>query len=394
MQLSVIIVNYNVRFFLEQCLLSVRKAGIGLDMEVMVIDNCSSDDSRALLEPRFPDVQFHWLPENTGFSRACNYGFQHAKGAYILFLNPDTLLPEDCFRKTLAFMHTHPDAGAMGVRMIDGSGRFLKESKRGLPSALASLFRFSGLIRLFPHSRFFAKYYSGHLPETETNQVEVLSGAFLLVRRKVFEQTGGFDEQFFMYGEDIDLSYRITRAGFVNYYFPETTIIHFKGESTQKTDARYLNTFYGAMKIFVAKHYPPGQALLLRVLIQCVLQTKRCRLFFRKNAVDNRTLPPIQPASFLVSGDEHGYQRVKTILQQYDSTATYSGPTVATPEKGWVVVYCEGAALSFKTIIRQVDEAGGSHPIWIHAGGSHSLITSTSEKTNGTVFAAAPHSID
>ncbi len=386
MQLSVIIVNYNVRFFLEQCLLSVYKAGASIDMEVIVVDNNSYDGSRSFLEPLFPQVQFYWLQENTGFSRACNYGLQKATGRYILFLNPDTLLPEDCFQKTLAFMQSHPDAGAMGVRMIDGSGRFLKESKRGLPSAGASFFKFTGLIRLFPRSGLFARYYSGHLPETDINRVDVLSGAFFLASREVLDRLGGFDEQFFMYGEDIDLSYRITLAGFYNYYFPGTTIIHFKGESTQKADVRYLQRFYGAMKIFVAKHYPRGKVLVLRALIQLVLWVKQCRLFFKKRMGEKQSGTPAQPPSFLVLGDEAGYQEVKQILGSYDGTVTYGGTKTGVMQDGDAVVLCEGAVFSFKTIIEQVDKAGSGTAVWIHAGGSNSIVTSASDRTNGTVI--------
>ena len=219
MQLSIIIVNYNVKHFLEQCLYSVQKACRGLKAEVIVVDNNSADNSIEFLSSGFPSVQFLINKENLGFARACNQGWQKAKGEYILFLNPDTIVPEDGFEKCLSFFQTHPDAGALGVKMLDGSGKFLKESKRSFPSPLTSLYKLFGLAKLFPRSRTFARYHLGHLDENKNNEVDVLAGAFMMIRREVLEKVGSFDETFFMYGEDIDLSYRIQQAGYKNYYF-------------------------------------------------------------------------------------------------------------------------------------------------------------------------------
>lgn len=267
MQLSVIIVNYNVKHFLEQCLASVMKAVGGFDAEIIIVDNNSTDGSITYLSPKFPAVRFVVNKENTGFAKACNQGLAISSGKYILFLNPDTIVPEDCFQKCMQFLEADPQAGALGTRMIDGSGIFLKESKRAFPSPLTSLYKLSGLARLFPRSKTFARYYLGHLPEHKTGEADVLAGAFMLIKKEVLDKTGGFDETFFMYGEDVDLSYRIQKTGYKNYYYPESTIIHFKGESTRKGSMNYVRMFYTAMSQFVKKHYGGSRAGLFTLLV-------------------------------------------------------------------------------------------------------------------------------
>ncbi|HMR91079.1 MAG TPA: glycosyltransferase [Chitinophagaceae bacterium] len=268
MDLSVIIVNYNVRYFLEQCLHSVRKAAAGLRSEIFVVDNDSEDESLAYLRPLFPEVTFIASTANEGFAKACNKGLALASGRYILFLNPDTLVGEDSFVKTIAFLSAKPEAGALGIRMVDGNGRFLKESKRSFPSPATSLYKLAGLARLFPRSKIFARYHLGHLDNHSHHDVDVLAGAYMLIKKEVLEKTGGFDEAFFMYGEDIDLSYRIQEAGYRNYYFAESSIIHFKGESTRKGNINYVRLFYKAMSIFVHKHYGGSKAGIFNMLIQ------------------------------------------------------------------------------------------------------------------------------
>lgn len=257
MTLTIIIVSYNVKFLLEQCLVSVRAAIHNTDAEVIIVDNASSDGSVGHLQPLFPSFYFISNLLNTGFSKANNQALMISRGKYILFLNPDTIVPEDCFVKCIAFMESHPSAGALGVKMLDGNGNFLKESKRGFPSPVVSFWKLSGVTRLFPHSKIFSKYYLGHLDENTSHEVEVLSGAFMFVKKEVLDQTGGFDERFFMYAEDIDLSYRIIKQGYKNFYFPGTTIVHFKGASTKK-DFKYVKLFYKAMSQFVKKHYGRG----------------------------------------------------------------------------------------------------------------------------------------
>src|SRR3990170_5080395 len=274
MQLSVIIVNFNVKHFLEQCLYSVLKATTGMQAEIIVIDNNSSDNSIDYLQPRFTCVRFLTNSENLGFAKACNQGLKQANGKYILFLNPDTIVPEGCFQKCIAFFESHPDAGALGIKMLDGSGRFLKESKRSFPSPLTSLFKLFGLSRLFPHSGIFSRYHLGHLDKDEDHAVDVLAGAFMMIRKEVLDETGGFDEIFFMYGEDVDLSYRIQKTinpvagkNYRNYYFSGSSIIHFKGESTKRGSMNYVRMFYTAMSIFVKKHYGGSRAGFFNFLI-------------------------------------------------------------------------------------------------------------------------------
>lgn len=300
MDLSVIIVNYNVKHFLEQCLCSVEKAARPLQAEIIVVDNHSTDGSLDYLRPRFPGVRFLANTVNTGFAKACNQGLAMASGQYILFLNPDTIVPEDCFRACISFMNQQPRAGALGIRMQDGSGRFLKESKRAFPSPLTSLYKLSGLSRLFPRSGTFSRYHLGHLPERETNEVDVLAGAFMFIRKEVLDQTGGFDESFFMYGEDVDLSYRIQKAGYGNYYFAGSSIIHFKGESTRKASMNYVRMFYTAMIRFVRKHYGGSRAGLFTLLIYTGIWL-RAGLTASANFIRRFGLPLIDAALILLS---------------------------------------------------------------------------------------------
>lgn len=267
MKLSIVIVNYNVSHFLEQCLISTYKALKGIDAEVFVVDNNSVDGSVAMVREKFPQAICMANTENVGFAKANNQAMRVAKGEYILLLNPDTVVQEDTFAKCLAYMDAHPKAGGMGVRMIDGKGTFLPESKRGLPTPAVAFYKLSGLIKLFPKSKRFAHYYMGHLPETETNEVEILAGAFMLMRKKMLDEVGLLDEDYFMYGEDIDLSYRILKGGYTNVYFADTEIIHYKGESTKKGSLNYVFIFYQAMQIFARKHFSSGQARLYSTLI-------------------------------------------------------------------------------------------------------------------------------
>ncbi|MCU7550932.1 glycosyltransferase family 2 protein [Chitinophagaceae bacterium LB-8] len=267
MQVSVIIVNYNVKHFLEQCLYSLQK-GTLQNIQVIVVDNQSSDGSIEYLQPKFPKVQFLQAGANLGFAKACNKGLQYATGNYILFLNPDTIIAEDTIEKCLHFFLKHSDAGALGVRMLDGSGNFLKESKRAFPAPTTSLFKLFGLSALFPKSKIFSRYYLGHLDAHQNHKVDVLAGAFMMVRKDVLEKVGSFDETFFMYGEDIDLSYRIQEeGGFQNYYLAETEIIHFKGESTKRGSLNYVRMFFQAMSIFVHKHYGGAKAGIFNAAI-------------------------------------------------------------------------------------------------------------------------------
>lgn len=271
MKLSVVIVNYNVKYFLEQALYSVFKALEGVEGEVFVVDNNSADGSCEMVKQKFPRVILIENKTNTGFSVANNQAIRQARGEYVLLLNPDTVVQEDCFMQCIRFMDAHPDAGALGVKMIDGKGRFLPESKRGLPTPAIAFYKMFGLASLFPRSKRFGGYHLGYLSNDEVHEVEVLAGAFMFMRKATLDRTGLLDEDYFMYGEDIDLSYRITRSGYKNYYFPGTTIIHYKGESTKKTSVNYVFVFYRAMIIFARKHYSSRHARLFNLLISMAI---------------------------------------------------------------------------------------------------------------------------
>jgi O-antigen biosynthesis protein len=261
MKLSVIIVNYNVKYFLEVCLHSVLKAAEGIDAEVIVVDNNSADNSCAMVREHFPTVMLIENKENGGFSKANNQGVAIAKGQYILFLNPDTVMPEDFFTKTLAYMDAHPEAGAIGPRLIDGKGVFAPDAKKSFPSLSVAIFKTTGINKIFSKSAFFNKYYAVHVGEREVAPVDVLSGCCMMVRRKAMDDAGGpFDEDYFMYCEDVDLSYRIEKAGYKNIYFPEVNLIHYKGESTRKMTLSYVRIFNEALVTFVKKHYTKKQA--------------------------------------------------------------------------------------------------------------------------------------
>ena len=290
MKLSVIIVNYNVKHFLEQCLHSVYKAAKGIETEIFVVDNNSVDGSAQLIREKFPNLHFIENKENVGFSRANNQAIRIAKGKYILLLNPDTVVEEDTFSKVIDFMEKHYEAGGLGVKMIDGKGAFLPESKRGLPTPWVAFYKMFGLSKLFPNSRKFGKYHLSYLSENEIHAVDVLAGAFMLMRKETLDKVGLLDETFFMYGEDIDLSYRITLGGYKNYYFPETTIIHYKGESTKKGSLNYVKVFYNAMIIFARKHFSGGKAGIFAFIIQMAIYF-RAFISIAKRALKGIYLP-------------------------------------------------------------------------------------------------------
>jgi O-antigen biosynthesis protein len=270
-KLSIIIVNYNVEYFLEQCINSCLKAMETVPCELFVVDNNSIDGSVDMVRAKFPQVHLIANKENLGFSKANNQAMRLANGEYLLLLNPDTVLEEDTFVKVVEFMDAHPDAGGLGVRMLDGKGKFLPESKRGLPTPAVAFFKIFGISKLFPKSRLFGRYHLGYLDEFETNEIEILSGAFMLMRKEALDKVGLLDEAFFMYGEDIDLSYRIVLGGYKNYYFPETRIIHYKGESTKKSSVNYVFVFYRAMIIFARKHFSQKNARLFSFLINAAI---------------------------------------------------------------------------------------------------------------------------
>jgi GT2 family glycosyltransferase len=251
MQLSVIILNYNVRYFLEQCVLSVQKALEGIDGEIIVIDNNSSDDSCAMMQQLFPNVKLIENKENLGFPKGNNIGVAKAKGEFICILNPDTVVAEDTFSKILNTKNWQLNTGIIGCKLIDGTGNFLPESKRGVPTPWVSFTKIFGLYKL---SNVFGKYYAQHLTENQSGKVDILVGAFMVMQRELYHEIGGFDEKCFMYSDDIDLSYMVLQKGKYNYYFHETSVIHYKGESTVR-DEKYMKRFQEAMQFFYKKHF-------------------------------------------------------------------------------------------------------------------------------------------
>ncbi len=295
---SVVIVTYNVREFLEQALRSVERASAGLAVETWVVDNDSADGSVEMVRERFPDVRLVANEENVGFATANNQAIREAAGRYVLVLNPDTILQEDTLRRLVAFMDAHPDAGAAGCRILNPDGTFAPESRRAFPTPAVAFYRIAGLSKLFPQSPTFGRYNLTYLPVDEVCEVDALSGSCMMVRKDAvlpssefggqsseFEASarrdaelrapnseppraaGLFDEDFFMYGEDLDWCYRIQQAGWRIYYTPDTQIVHYKGESTKKGDLRYVLLFYGAMLRFVEKHvtHREGAGVLDRV---------------------------------------------------------------------------------------------------------------------------------
>ncbi len=253
MQLSVIILNYNVRYFLEQCVLSVQKALEGIEGEIIVIDNASSDDSCKMMKTKFPHIKLIENQDNLGFPKGNNIGVAQAKGEYICILNPDTVVAEDTFTKILnsQLPTLNSQLGIIGCKLIDGAGNFLPESKRGVPTPWVAFTKIFGLYKI---SNYFGKYYAQHLSENESGTVDILVGAFMVMKRKLYLEVGGFDENCFMYSDDIDLSYLVLKTGKSNYYFHETSVIHYKGESTVR-DGTYMKRFREAMQFFYKKHF-------------------------------------------------------------------------------------------------------------------------------------------
>jgi N-acetylglucosaminyl-diphospho-decaprenol L-rhamnosyltransferase len=378
MDLSVIIVSFNVKYFLEQCLASVSKAIGKIEAEVIVIDNHSSDGSIDYLRAKFDWVHFIASGENGGFARANNQALASASGTYILFLNPDTIIAEDSFQTCISFLESNARAGAVGLRMIDGSGQFLKESKRGFPTPMVSFFKLSGLSRLFPHSAFFARYYLGNLDGQENQVMDVIAGAYFFTRKEVLDKTGGFDERFFMYAEDIDLSCRIQQSGYLNYYLAESTIIHFKGESTRR-DFRYVKLFYRAMSQFSRKHFSGRSSRLFLALMDAAIWF-RAGLSATRNFFSTRQAVVKGAARYFLRGDPQTMGHVRNAI-------TAAGAIVADDEAAAdAIIFCEGKSCSFKQIIGALAASSSKILYQIHAANSSCAVGSHSREMSGEVI--------
>ena len=406
MDLSIIIVNYNVKYFLEQCLCSVLKACKTIKAEIFVVDNHSIDGSREYLESKFPEVIFKWGQENVGFAKANNSVLKEIKGTTILFLNPDTIVPEDCFQKCIAFFKLRENCGALGVRMIDGSGNFLRESKRSLPSATASFYKMIGLTAIFPNSKTFSRYYAGELPEDKINVVDVLAGAFLMVPKKIIDKVEGFDESFFMYGEDIDLAYRITKEGYKNYYFPETTIVHFKGESTQKQSKQYIRQFYGAMHLFVKKHYNNNKVrkFFIGIAISLSKMLAFARMYLLAVFRSRKTVTTGNKDTLVIAGQFYFNEMIQLIkyavdpliiqgriaLENSDKEPAAGSigniEKIITKNKASKIIFCE-EPLTFKKMIELMQQLKNKTGFLFHAKRSESIVGSDNKNERGIFIA-------
>lgn len=371
MELSVVIVNYNVKHYLEQCLHSVfASQGVG-EMEVFVVDNCSSDGSIPYLRERFPQVHYVENAENVGFARANNAAISQACGRYVLLLNPDTIVTSHTFADCIALLDARSEVGGLGTYMLRTDGSFALESRRGLPTPFVAFCKMSGLTKLFPQSRLFGRYYMCYLDEHEVNDIDVISGAFMMLRREAIDKAGMLDETFFMYGEDIDLSYRLLKAGYTNCYIP-SPILHYKGESTEKSSFRYVYTFYKAMQLFFNKHYR-HYGLLISLPISAAIWTRSAFAYLgnklRHGKRDSK--PAMTTYNCVVIGSAEMLQRMKDVLQRHYSSgkhafvegteSTLPEGHLACPEK-WqtcdMVVY-DADTYSYDAILRNLAATPG-----------------------------------
>lgn len=369
MKLSVIIVNYKVKHYLEQCLRSVAEASRGIAVEVIVVDNASGDGSVEYLRERFPDVTIIASEENLGFARANNLAIRNSHGQYVLLLNPDTIVAEDTFRDFISFMDSTPDAGGCGAYMLHTDGSFAPESRRGLPTPFVAFCKMSGLASLLPKSRTFGRYYMRYLNENEVNRIEIMSGAFMFLRRDALDKAGLLDEDFFMYGEDIDLSYRILKAGYNNYFLP-SRILHYKGESTVKSSYRYVHTFYRAMELFFNKHYA-HYSILLSLPIKLAIWG-RAMLAYAGNQFKHRNelTQHLHPINCLVIGNSEATEQVRAILTSLYGNCRHTfvtGNSESLPQghlsegislEGYDTVVYDTGAYSYGTILELLSREG------------------------------------
>ena len=369
--LSIIIVNYNVKYYLEQCLEAVRRAAQGLQVEVFVVDNLSTDGSIDYLRGRFPEVTFVENRENVGFSRANNQAIRMSRGKYVLLLNPDTIVAEDTLARFVAFMEAHPEAGGAGAYMLNVDGSFAPESRRGLPTPFVAMCKMTGLAALFPKSRLLGRYYMRYLDENEVNEIEVISGAYMMLRREALDKVGLLDEDFFMYGEDIDLSYRILQGGYKNYFLP-ARMLHYKGESTVKSSYRYVYTFYQAMRLFFRKHYG-HYSFLVSVPINMAIWA-RSFMAYAGNRLRYRRRPRVAeaPMRAVVVGSTQMLEEVRALLAVYQPKGQFrfvEGSEEALPAGhlaladglgGYDTVIYDTAAYSYRAVLDLLEHTPGN----------------------------------
>lgn len=320
MKLSIVIVSYNVKYFLEQCLSSVERAVDGIDSEIIVVDNASSDGSGEYIPRRFPRVRWIACKENGGFSHGNNVGFSYASGRYLLMLNPDTIVTREAIHRSVEFMDTHPEAGAVGVKMINKDGTFAMESRRGIVTPWVSLCKATGLCRRYPKSRLFGHYYMSYLDKEQINPIEMVSGACMFLRKEILDKIGFLDEDFFMYWEDSDLSYRILRSGHKNYYLPHP-IFHYKGESSIKSKLRYRYWLYSSLQIFFRKHFPLYH-ILSYIPLKMVVALLKLRIHYANPLIHGKDWEKWEeaPKRFIVLGSAEAQEQIKSILKANKQT--------------------------------------------------------------------------
>lgn len=384
MRLSVIIVNYNVRYFLEMCLLSVQNALEEIDSEIIVVDNNSSDDSCKMIIEKFSDVILIEKKENYGFSKANNQGVLKARGQYVLILNPDTVVASDTFVKIIKFAKSRHNFGALGAKLIGGNGKFLSESKRGIPTPMVSLYKLTGIT-----SRKTGKYYANHLKENETGIVEILVGAFMFMPRKVYNEVYGFDESYFMYGEDIDLSYKVLNKGYQNYYYADSEVIHYKGESTIR-DAKRLRYFHEAMDIFYREHFKVNRVydLIMHIGINIWYLLKALQKSNKK------VKPSKLPDSIVYCGkDDDVYEKLKRMCDSrtklfHFSTVDDVQVLIDFAKSNTIKeIIFDNNCTSFKKIISNISALKNEGVTFkIHPKNTNYIIGSNNSKSRGEVF--------
>lgn len=340
MKLSVIIVSYKVRFYIEQCLHSLFRAIDGIETEVYIVDNHSDDGSVEYLTQKFPDVNIISSNRNLGFSRANNVAIKQCTGEYVLLLNPDTIVGEHTIHDVLAFMDEHERAGAAGVMMLKDNGEKAMESRRGVPTPMTAFYRMSGLCARYPNSRRFARYYMSYLSWGEPAQIEIISGAFCMLRREALDKVGLLDEDYFMYGEDIDLSFRLLKAGYENWYIP-TKILHYKGESTHRSSFRYVHVFYDAMLIFMRKHYGHFSIFVSLPLKIAICFKALCTLIGMQMHSARKLLGLVRPRKRLTTlyvfiGKKEHLEDFNRLAKRHCIDAAFVEGTVSTLPKGHV----------------------------------------------------------
>ncbi len=358
MKVSVVIVNYKVRYYLAQCIHSVLKAMEGIDGEVIIVDNDSRDGSVEFLQALYPQVHFIESKKNLGFSRANNIAIRQARGEYILVLNPDTIINEELIKDCTGLLDSNPQIGATGVRMLNPDGTFAPESRRGIPTPFTAFCKMSGLNAAFPTSRIFGRYYMKFLDERSTTPIEIISGACMFIRKSVLDECGLFDEDFFMYGEDIDLSYRILQTGKQNYYLP-SRIIHYKGESSRKNTFRYVYVFYEAMYIFFKKHYS-SYNWILSIPIRSAIYLRGSSVYVSRKlrgllAKRTGVLSQMKKRHFLLKGTNKSLEPMADICDKYDLMYETEESETATPD---FIVY-DTDSFSYSQIISDLERRAG-----------------------------------